>query len=210
MAVVVVGDGPYDLAPIGDVPAVVRAVGMLTAVAAEVLVAGPPEAAGRALAACAGLPVRPVEDAGAVPAGAVGPGAVSPDGAGAAAVGPIVVLHEAIRPLAPASLARAVIDAVRAGAPAVVPVLPLTDTVKRVADGVLRTGPERSTLRVVQSPVAFRACGAALPSGALDLVARRAAAGEAVQTVAGDPAAFALRSEWDLELAAMVLDGVIA
>ncbi|MGD9531442.1 IspD/TarI family cytidylyltransferase [Pseudonocardia sp.] len=189
VAVVVVGDGPYDLVPIGGLPAVVRAVRTLTAVAAEVGLLGPPEVLGPALEACAGLPVR-VQ--------------------GGVADGDVVVLHEAIRPLAPPSLARAVVDAVWAGAPAAVPVLRLTDTVKRVADGVLYAGPERATLRLVQSPVAFRACGPALPSGALDLVASRAAAGEPVQTVAGDPAAFAIRSEWDLELAAMVLDGVIA
>lgn len=189
VAVVVVGTGPYDLAPIGDAPAVVRAVQTLAGLTAEVGLLGPPEALGPALDACSGLSVR-VQ--------------------GAVADGDVVVLHEAIRPLAPPSLARAVVDAVRAGAPAAVPVLPLTDTVKRLADGVLRAGPERSTLRVVQSPVAFRARGPALPSGALDLVARRAAAGEPVQTVAGDPTAFALRTEWDLELAAMVLDGVTA
>lgn len=171
----------------------VRAVRTLTAVAAEVGLLGPPEALGRARELCAGLPVcelRRIED------------------------GEVVVLHEAIRPLAPSALARAVLDAALAGAPAAVPVLPLTDTVKRAVGGELRTGPERAGLRVVQSPAAFRAYGSTgpddVPRGALDLVARRCAAGRAVHTVPGDPAAFALRSAWDLELAEMVLDGVVA
>ena len=50
----------------------------------------------------------------------------------------------------------AVVAAVRAGAPAVVPVSPLVDTVKRVGDsGELLSTVDRSVLRVVRTPQGF-------------------------------------------------------
>lgn len=194
-AVVVAGFGPYDLALLRGIPAVRRAVcSLLSAgIADNVTLFAPPGVRERALDLCAGLPVRL--------------GGSDVDGADGGGRDGVVVMHEASRPLAPPALAASVLAAVRAGAPAAVPVLPLTDTVKRLVDGELHAGADRDTLRVVQSPVAFRAALGGLPCGALDLVARCGAAGEPVHTVAGDPAAFALRTEWDVELAGMVLDG---
>jgi 2-C-methyl-D-erythritol 4-phosphate cytidylyltransferase len=73
----------------------------------------------------------------------------------------IVLVHDAARPLVPVDTVDAVIEAVRDGAPAVVPALPLTDTVKEVvptADGspepVVAT-PLRARLRAVQTPQGF-------------------------------------------------------
>ncbi|MEV7603343.1 2-C-methyl-D-erythritol 4-phosphate cytidylyltransferase [Kitasatospora sp. NPDC089797] len=72
----------------------------------------------------------------------------------------IVLVHDAARPLVPVEVVDAVAAAVRAGAPAVVPAVPLADTVKRVepnpggAEPVLDT-PERATLRAVQTPQGF-------------------------------------------------------
>lgn len=74
----------------------------------------------------------------------------------------IVLVHDAARPLVPVDTVDGVIEAVRAGAPAVVPALPLTDTVKQVEPGstpgepepVVAT-PERSRLRAVQTPQGF-------------------------------------------------------
>jgi 2-C-methyl-D-erythritol 4-phosphate cytidylyltransferase len=184
--VVVAGSGPYDLTCVNGIPAVVRAVRALLGVAREVALVAPESVQYEALKLCEGLPLRPGGDIG---------------GAG------IVVLHEAVRPLAPPALADAVLAAVRAGAHAAVPVLPLTDTVKHVGEGgVLHGAADRARLRVVQSPVAFRPAGD-LPSGALDLVARCAAAGTPVHTVPGDPAALPLRNPWDLEVAGL-LEGV--
>jgi 2-C-methyl-D-erythritol 4-phosphate cytidylyltransferase len=69
----------------------------------------------------------------------------------------IVLVHDAARPLAPVSLIEAVADAVRAGAPAVVPGIPVDDTVKRVgADGIVHETPPRETLRAIQTPQGFR------------------------------------------------------
>lgn len=74
----------------------------------------------------------------------------------------IVLVHDAARPLVPVEVVDAVASAVRAGAEAVVPAVPLADTVKRVAPGgggapepVLDT-PDRATLRAVQTPQGFR------------------------------------------------------
>lgn len=72
-----------------------------------------------------------------------------------------VLVHDAARPLVPVDTVDAVIEAVRDGAPAVVPALPLADTVKQVeptADGspepVVAT-PQRALLRAVQTPQGF-------------------------------------------------------
>jgi 2-C-methyl-D-erythritol 4-phosphate cytidylyltransferase len=69
----------------------------------------------------------------------------------------VVLVHDAARPLAPVSLIEAVVDAVRDGAPAVVPGVPVDDTVKRVgADGIVHETPPRETLRAIQTPQGFR------------------------------------------------------
>ncbi|WP_327696561.1 2-C-methyl-D-erythritol 4-phosphate cytidylyltransferase [Streptomyces sp. NBC_00459] len=74
----------------------------------------------------------------------------------------IVLVHDAARPLVPVDTVDAVIEAVREGAPAVVPALPLADTVKEVEpattagepEPVVAT-PERARLRSVQTPQGF-------------------------------------------------------
>ncbi|MFG2402080.1 2-C-methyl-D-erythritol 4-phosphate cytidylyltransferase [Streptomyces lydicus] len=73
----------------------------------------------------------------------------------------VVLVHDAARPLVPVDTVDAVITAVRDGAPAVVPALPLADTVKQVApqpqgapEPVVGT-PERALLRAVQTPQGF-------------------------------------------------------
>jgi len=84
----------------------------------------------------------------------------------------VVLVHDAARPLASPELVRRVVAAVRAGAGAVVPGLPITDTVKTVeparpagiggrepAPGSLEqvTGTvDRTPLRAVQTPQGFR------------------------------------------------------
>jgi 2-C-methyl-D-erythritol 4-phosphate cytidylyltransferase len=70
----------------------------------------------------------------------------------------IVCVHDAVRPLATPALFTAVIDAVRAGADAAVPTVPVTDTIKVVGpDGEVLSTPDRATLVAVQTPQAFRA-----------------------------------------------------
>ncbi|MDQ1635393.1 MAG: 2-C-methyl-D-erythritol 4-phosphate cytidylyltransferase [Frankiaceae bacterium] len=69
----------------------------------------------------------------------------------------VVLVHDAARPLAPSSLADAVVGAVHAGYLGVVPGLPLTDTIKQVdADGIVVATHERGALRAIQTPQGFR------------------------------------------------------
>ncbi|MGI5251675.1 2-C-methyl-D-erythritol 4-phosphate cytidylyltransferase [Actinacidiphila glaucinigra] len=69
----------------------------------------------------------------------------------------VVLVHDAARPLVPVDMVDAVAAAVRDGAPAVVPGLPLADTVKEIdpaTEAVVGT-PDRSLLRAVQTPQGF-------------------------------------------------------
>ncbi|MEV1144420.1 2-C-methyl-D-erythritol 4-phosphate cytidylyltransferase [Micromonospora sp. NPDC049799] len=69
----------------------------------------------------------------------------------------IVLVHDAARALTPPDLVEAVAAAVRAGHDAVIPVLPVVDTVKEVdADEVVLGTVDRSALRAVQTPQGFR------------------------------------------------------
>ena len=102
--------------------------------------------------------------------------------------GSLLLRHDARRPLTPVALVAAVAEAVLGGQDAAVPALPLSDTVKRVdAEGFVRGSPDREGLRVVQSPWMGR------PGATV------------VHLVAGDPLAFTVRTEWDLELAEQLL-----
>ncbi|HEY4977059.1 MAG TPA: 2-C-methyl-D-erythritol 4-phosphate cytidylyltransferase [Gaiellaceae bacterium] len=69
----------------------------------------------------------------------------------------LVLVHDAARPLVSAEVVKRVLDPLSEGWDAVVPALPLADTVKLVeAERVVET-PERSSLVAVQTPQAFRA-----------------------------------------------------
>jgi 2-C-methyl-D-erythritol 4-phosphate cytidylyltransferase len=122
----------------------------------------------------------------------------------------IVLVHDAARPLAPVELVDAVAAAVCAGADAVVPGLPVTDTVKRVEGEVVVETLDRSALRAVQTPQGFRRAvleEAHLFPDALDatddagLVER---AGHPVVVVAGADEAFKVTRPLDLLLAEVV------
>jgi 2-C-methyl-D-erythritol 4-phosphate cytidylyltransferase len=72
----------------------------------------------------------------------------------------IVLVHDAARALTPPELIESVAAAVRSGHPAVIPVLPVVDTIKEVgpaesAEVVLGTV-DRTVLRSVQTPQGFR------------------------------------------------------
>jgi 2-C-methyl-D-erythritol 4-phosphate cytidylyltransferase len=131
----------------------------------------------------------------------------------------VVLVHDAARPLTPVALVDAVDAAVRAGHVAVVPGLPVVDTVKHVSVGedglpeVVGTV-DRSSLRAVQTPQGFRrdvldaAYAAAVADGSLDatddagLVERL---GHAVVVVPGEQLAFKVTRPIDLVLADAVL-----
>jgi 2-C-methyl-D-erythritol 4-phosphate cytidylyltransferase len=70
---------------------------------------------------------------------------------------PVVLVHDAARALAPVELVERVVAAVRAGHDAVIPVLPVVDTVKQVDDSGHVVGTvDRTVLRSVQTPQGFR------------------------------------------------------
>jgi 2-C-methyl-D-erythritol 4-phosphate cytidylyltransferase/2-C-methyl-D-erythritol 2,4-cyclodiphosphate synthase len=76
----------------------------------------------------------------------------------------VILVHDAARAFVPADLVRRVISAVRAGSRAVVPVLPVTDTVRGVLTDLAADGSrnehssgviDRAGLRAVQTPQGF-------------------------------------------------------
>lgn len=70
---------------------------------------------------------------------------------------PIILVHDAARAFAPAELIERVAAAVRDGHDAVIPVLPVIDTIKQVDEsGYVAATLVRSTLRAVQTPQGFR------------------------------------------------------
>ena len=98
-----------------------------------------------------------VEEAGAVAGGVTRSDSVR---AGLAAVpddAEVVLVHDAARPLAGPDLFARAIAAVRAGADGVVPVVPVTDTVKRVDGELVVETLDRRTVVAVQTPQAFDA-----------------------------------------------------
>jgi 2-C-methyl-D-erythritol 4-phosphate cytidylyltransferase len=122
----------------------------------------------------------------------------------------VVLVHDAARCLAPPELFTAVTSAVRRGADAAVPVVPVTDTVKQVhGDKVLATL-DRSELYTVQTPQAFRRAvldhaHATVDEDATDDAGLAERAGAVVRVVAGDDEAFKITRPLDLLLAEIVL-----
>ncbi|MFB6826537.1 2-C-methyl-D-erythritol 4-phosphate cytidylyltransferase [Streptomyces virginiae] len=130
-----------------------------------------------------------------------------------------VLIHDAARPLVPVDTVDSVIEAVRDGAPAVVPALPLADTVKEVEPGkpgepepVLGT-PERARLRAVQTPQGFdlatlrqaHAAIAVAGEGATDDAGMVERLGVTVVVIPGHEEAFKVTRPLDLVLAEAVL-----
>lgn len=117
----------------------------------------------------------------------------------------VVVVHDAARPLAAAYLFEAVIGAVRQGADAAVPVIQVTDTIRRRSGGTL----DRDELAAVQTPQAFaaRALRQAHASGgeATDDAALVESAGGTVVLVDGDRRNIKLTAPSDLVVAEALL-----
>ncbi len=120
-----------------------------------------------------------------------------------------VLVHDAARPLTPPDVVSRVLAALAAGAPAVVPVLPVVDTTVLVDEsGTVTEAVPRAALRRVQTPQGFArgilvAAYAELGDAAdlTDDAAVVRAAGVAVTTVAGDDRAAKITVAHDLALA---------
>ncbi len=128
----------------------------------------------------------------------------------------IVLVHDAARALTPPHLVAAVAAAVAAGHDAVIPVLPVADTIKSVDDDdVVTATVDRSTLRAVQTPQGFRrsllvkahmAAGAPTSesAAATDDAGLVEQLGAPVRVIAGHPEAFKVTTPFDLILAEAV------
>ena len=119
----------------------------------------------------------------------------------------VILVHDAARPLVDAAVVERLIDALARGFDGAVPTLPVTDTVKRVQDGVVSETLVRSDLVTVQTPQAFVA---PVLRAALDLVSAKLAqatdcaalveaAGGRVATVEGDERLLKVTTRADLE-----------
>lgn len=202
--------GPKALQLLEGLPLVVHAVRALRAGGVEqIVVAAPPGAVDRVQSLLAA--VAPL--VAVVPGGGSRQESVQRALAALPAGADIVLVHDAARPLVPPDVVHRVVAAVRAGADAVVPVVEVVDTVRRVdGTGTALEILDRSRLRAVQTPQGFARAvldeaHAAAPAGTdvtddAGLVER---CGVAVVTVPGATEAFKVTRPLDLLLAQAVL-----
>jgi 2-C-methyl-D-erythritol 4-phosphate cytidylyltransferase len=174
------------------------------AVAAVVVVA--PATHVREAAELTGLPV--------VAGGATRQASVAAGLAALPADAAFVLVHDAARPFVPAKVIDAVLDALHGGADGVVPVVPIADTVRRVApDGTLSGVVDRATLLAVQTPQGFpravlvAAHRAAPDATATDDATLVEALGYQVVPVDGADEAFKITTAADLARAESLLGG---
>jgi 2-C-methyl-D-erythritol 4-phosphate cytidylyltransferase len=117
----------------------------------------------------------------------------------------VIVVHDGARPLADAALFAAVVGAVRAGADAVVPGVPVADTLRSRGGGVV----DRDGLVAVQTPQAFRAAALraahAEQAEATDDASLVEAGGGKVVVVDGSPTNLKITRQADLVVAEALL-----
>jgi 2-C-methyl-D-erythritol 4-phosphate cytidylyltransferase len=122
----------------------------------------------------------------------------------------VVLVHDAARCLAPPELFATVAASISGGLDAVVPVLPVPDTVKEVRGEVVVATLDRSALRAVQTPQGFRRdvlvrAHAAVDGDVTDDAGLVERLGGAVHVVPGHEHAFKVTRPLDLLLAEAVL-----
>ncbi|GAA3279079.1 2-C-methyl-D-erythritol 4-phosphate cytidylyltransferase [Dactylosporangium vinaceum] len=153
-------------------------------------------------------PVAPVV---VVPGGATRQASVAFALAAVPAEFDIVLVHDAARALTPPELVEDVAAAVRGGHAAVIPVLPVVDTIKQVSDsGIVVATVDRSSLRAVQTPQGFRRsvlekAHASATDEHTDDAGMAERIGETVHTVTGSEMALKITRPLDLEIAALLL-----
>ncbi|WP_446217256.1 2-C-methyl-D-erythritol 4-phosphate cytidylyltransferase [Micromonospora sp. IBHARD004] len=153
-------------------------------------------------------PVAPVT---VVPGGAERQASVAAALAAVPAGPEIVLVHDAARALTPPELVESVAEAVRCGRDAVIPVLPVVDTIKEVDAGERVLGTvDRSALRAVQTPQGFRrsvltAAHAAAGDPLTDDAGLVEKQGVAVVCVPGSEHALKITRPFDLALAEHLL-----
>ncbi|SIN24703.1 2-C-methyl-D-erythritol 4-phosphate cytidylyltransferase [Micromonospora cremea] len=155
-------------------------------------------------------PVAPVT---VVPGGAERQASVAAALAAVPAGPAIILVHDAARALTPPELVESVAAAVRDGCDAVIPVLPVVDTIKEVGAGEVVLGTvDRSALRAVQTPQGFRrsvltAAHAAAGDPLTDDAGLVEKQGVTVSCVPGSEYALKITRPFDLALAEHLLAG---
>jgi 2-C-methyl-D-erythritol 4-phosphate cytidylyltransferase len=124
----------------------------------------------------------------------------------------IVLVHDAARPLVPIEVTQNVVAAIRSGAKAAIPVLPLVDTIKRVNNqGIAIETVDRNQLRRVQTPQGFDRATLDLAYRNPEVVATDDAGlmdalGIPVVTVAGDERSLKITTMADVQHALSLLE----
>ncbi len=121
-----------------------------------------------------------------------------------------VLVHDAARAIASTELAKNIATELAKGEQAVIPVLDVVDTIKEVdASGYVRSTPDRSTLRAVQTPQGFvksvLAHAHSSAEDATDDAALVEAIGIKVKVIAGEERALKITTKSDLTRAAQIL-----
>lgn len=123
----------------------------------------------------------------------------------------IVLVHDAARPLVPEEVITGVVAAVAAGHPAVVPGLPVVDTIKEVdAEALVLRTVDRDPLRAIQTPQGFdrsviQRAHAEADLGVTDDAGLVESLGIPVLVVAGHEEAFKVTRPFDIVIAEAVL-----
>lgn len=129
----------------------------------------------------------------------------------------IVLIHDSARALTPPGMIARVARSVSDGFPAVIPVLPVADTIKRVHGSTVVDTPDRAGLRAVQTPQGFQlselraanekffttAEAGFIPTDDASLMEW---SGVEVTCVQGDPMAFKVTTPIDMMLAQRITD----
>jgi 2-C-methyl-D-erythritol 4-phosphate cytidylyltransferase len=124
----------------------------------------------------------------------------------------IVLVHDAARPLVPIEVTQNVVAAIRGGAKAAIPVLPIVDTIKRVNNqGIAIETVDRNQLRRVQTPQGFDRATLDLAYRNPEVVATDDAGlmdalGIPVVTVAGDERSLKITTMADVQHALSLLE----
>jgi 2-C-methyl-D-erythritol 4-phosphate cytidylyltransferase/2-C-methyl-D-erythritol 2,4-cyclodiphosphate synthase len=121
-----------------------------------------------------------------------------------------VLVHDAARAIASTELAKNIATELAKGEQAVIPALDVVDTIKEVdASGYVRSTPDRSTLRAVQTPQGFvksvLSHAHSSAEDATDDAALVEAIGIKVKVIAGEERALKITTKSDLTRAAQIL-----
>ena len=122
----------------------------------------------------------------------------------------VVLVHDAARALTPPAVFSRVIESVRSTGLATIPVMPIVDTIKRVAGEVVLDTVDRQTLRIAQTPQGFQAyelleAYRTATEDFTDDAALVQSVGASVRHVAGDEWSFKVTTPDDLRMAELRL-----